>query len=206
MSVVTDVRTRAEDALGQGKQVLDSAQTRLAVTVEDANKFAEQLQGNARELAVRVRGNVTELAEKATSRDVTVAGKSVSIDALTTDVEELVKRYRSTATERAESIVNELKNDERLSKLVERAESIVNDVKSDKRVSQLAERVESVYDALIDAVQDLVVKPVQDLVVKPVQGLIAKSPLANNSKVKTPAVPAPADETAPITPAAHPSA
>ena len=178
MSIVTDVRTRAEDALGQGKQVLDSAQTRLAVTVEDANKFAEQLQGNARELADRVRGNVTELAEKATSRDVTVAGKSVSIDALTADVEELVKRYRSTATERAKSLVNELK--------------------SDKRVSQLAERVENVYDALIDAVQDHVVKPVQDL--------IAKSPLANNSKVKTPAVPAPADETAPITPAADPSA
>ena len=160
MSIVTDFRSRAEDALEQGKQALETAQ-KTAHT-----RFTEAV------------GTVSSVAEKTVSRDVSVAGRTVSFETLVADLEQLVKRYRDSASER----VADLKADERISGLVDRAEAILSEVKSDKRVTHLVGRAESVYDALFETVQGLVVNPTKDL--------ISKSPIA--TKTHKPAASKPA--------------
>jgi hypothetical protein len=151
MSIVTEARNRAEGALETGKQALGSAQKSAQARISDAVD------------------TVTSVAEQAASRDVTVAGRTISFEALVADLEKLVKTYRDSANDRAESLVSDLKNDERLTKLVDRAEGILRELKTDKRVTQLVGRAETVYDALYETVQDRVVKPTK--------GLIGKAPV-----------------------------
>ena len=106
------------------------------------------------------------LVGQASSSDIKIAGFTVSVDTLTTEAEDALRRYRSGAAVRVGSVVNGLKNDERLTKLVEQAESLVNEIVQDKRVAQVAGRVEGAYDKLIDTLLDVVVKPLQDLISK----------------------------------------
>jgi hypothetical protein len=163
MSIVNEVRSRTEGALAQGKQVLDSAQTRLVEAV----------------------GTVSSVAEK-TAHDVSVAGRSVNFETLIAELEHLVKLYRDSANDR----VADLKADERITKLVDRAESVINELKADKRVTQLVERAETLYEALYETVQTRVVKPTKDLIAKTPMG--ASAPAAKPRAAKAPAAAAPA--------------
>jgi len=124
MSIVTEVRTRAEDVLEQGKQALETAQKTAQTRFTDAV------------------ATVSTVAEKTASRDVNVAGRTVSIETLVADLEELVKRYRGSATD------------------------LVSDLKNDDRVTGLVERVEALYGSLLETVQGYVVKPTKDLIFK----------------------------------------
>jgi uncharacterized phage infection (PIP) family protein YhgE len=134
MSIANDIRTYADNAVSQGKHVLDQAQAQL-----------NDVTGQANELYGKTRENVTEIANKATSavHDLRAsAEKAVNIDAIKTAIEPYlaqVKDYRSTVTDRAESLLTGVKKDPRLAKIVDAAESVV------------------------ETVQERVVKPVQSL-------------------------------------------
>jgi hypothetical protein len=186
MSIATDVRSYAETALEQGKQAVDTVQTRITEVRGDATEVAEKLQGSAREFvsrvqddanefAGRVQTSVTELTGRANSAygdvltraetllnnaktvDFTVAGRTVSVQAVTDVVEPYVNQVLGYRTAAQE-----------------RADEVLADLRKDPRVARVIEAANTV------------VETVQVRVVKPVSELIAKSPLVNNTVVKSP--------------------
>lgn len=169
MSITSDIRSYADTAVSQGKQVLDStistAQAQLNDVTGQANEFVGKLTGNAKE-------NVSGLTAKAndTVSDLRAqAEKAVNLDAIKAAVEPYLaqaKGYRHTVTDRAEALLNTVKNDKRVAKLVTTAESFTG----------------------------VVVETVQQKVVKPVQSLTGRGtkPAAKPAPVKTAAKPAPA--------------
>ena len=152
MSIASDLRSYADNAVTQGKQVLDQAQAQLNDVTGQANEFY----GKTRE-------NVVGLASKASStvNDLRVqAEKAVNLDAIKTAVEPYiiqVKGYVAPVTDRAESVLAGVKSDPRVAKLVDAARPVV------------------------ETVQERVVKPVQDLTgrsTKPVAKPAAKATAA----------------------------
>jgi ElaB/YqjD/DUF883 family membrane-anchored ribosome-binding protein len=165
MSITKDIRSYADNAVEQGKQVLDQAQTQLHDVTGQANGLVGKVTGTAKD-------NVTELTTKATDavHDLrTQAEKAVNVNALKAAVEPYVaqaKGYSTTVTERAEELFTAVKNDKRVAKLVGTAESVTGIV--------------------VETVQDRVVKPVQALTgrgSKPV----AKAPAAAKPATAKPA-------------------
>ena len=138
MSIATDIRSYADTAVSQGKQVLDQAQAQL-----------NDVTGQAGELYGKTRVNVSGIASKAGTAvtDLRVsAEKAINIDAIKTAVEPYLaqaKDYRSTVTERAETLLA--------------------NVKSDTRVARLVDTAGSVTGVVVETVQERVVKPVQSL-------------------------------------------
>jgi hypothetical protein len=114
MSIASDLRGYADNAVTQGKQVLDQAQAQL-----------NDVTGQANELYGKTRENVVELANKATSAvsDLRVqAEKAVNLDAIKTAVEPYiiqVKGYVTPVTDRVESLVAGVKSDKRVATLVD---------------------------------------------------------------------------------------
>ena len=165
MSIASDIRTYADTAVNQGKQVLDTTITTAQAQLNDVTGQANQLYGKTKE-------NVSEIATKATSavNDLRAsAEKAVNLDAIKTAVEPYVaqaKGYTHTVTDRAEALLAGVKSDERVAKLVDAA------------------------GVVVATVQDRVVKPVQAAT-----GLGAKSapvaPVAQPAP-KAAATPAPA--------------
>jgi hypothetical protein len=138
MSIASDLRSYADNAVTQGKQVLDSTITTAQAQLNDVTGQANELYGKTRE-------NVAELAGKATNvvTDLrTSAEKAVNLDAIKTAVEPYiiqVKGYVTPVTDRAESLIAGVKGDPRVAKLVDAA------------------------GVVVETVQQRVVKPVQDL-------------------------------------------
>ena len=127
MSIASDLRGYADNAMTQGKQVLDQAQAQLNDVTGQANEFY----GKTRE-------NVVELANKATSAvsDLRVqAEKAVNLDAIKTAVEPYIIQVKGYVTP-----------------VTDRVESLVAGVKSDKRVVTL---VDTVQERVVKPVQDL---------------------------------------------------
>ncbi|MDT4915227.1 MAG: hypothetical protein QOC66_4355 [Pseudonocardiales bacterium] len=138
MSIASDIRSYADTAVSQGKQVLDQAQAQL-----------NDVTGQANELFGKTKGNVGEIAGKATDavNDLRVsAEKAINFDAIKTAVEPYlaqVKDYTSTVTDRADALLSGVKGDPRVAKLVEAARPVTA--------------------VVVETVQDRVVKPVQSL-------------------------------------------
>jgi hypothetical protein len=138
MSIASDIRSYADTAVNQGKQVLDSAQSQLNDVTGQANEFYG-----------KTKDNVTDIASKATEavNDLRIsAEKAVNLDAIKTAVEPYlaqVKGYTSTVTDRAEVLLS--------------------GVKKDKRVAKLVDAAGSVTGVVVETVQERVVKPVQSL-------------------------------------------
>jgi len=138
MSITKDIRSYADSALEQGKQVLDQAQTQLTDVTEQANGLVGKLTGNAR-------GNVSGLTSKATDLRAQ-AEKAVNLEAIKAAIEPYLvqaKGYSTTVSDRAEDLYSTVKNDKRVAKLVSTAESFTG--------------------VVIETVQEHVVKPVQAL-------------------------------------------
>jgi hypothetical protein len=174
MSITKDIRTYADNAVEQGKQVLDQAQTQLHDVTGQANGLVGKVSGSAKD-------NVSELTAKATDavQDLrTQAEKAVNVDAIKAAVEPYVaqaKGYSTTVTDRAEELFTTVKNDKRVAKLVSTAESVTGIV--------------------VETVQERVVKPVQSLTgrgTKPV----AKAPAAAKPATAKPATTKPAPKPA----------
>ena len=174
MSIASDLRTYADNAVTQGKQVLDQAQAQLNDVTGQANEFY----GKTRE-------NVVELASLATSaaNDLWVsAEKAVNLDAIKTAVEPYitqVKGYVAPVTERAESLFDGVKGDPRVAKIVDAA------------------------GVVVETVQVRVVKPVQDLTgrgskpaPKPAAKRAATKPAASKPAATKPAASKPATKPA----------
>lgn len=142
MSITKDIRSYADNAVEQGKQVLDQAQTQLHDVTGQANGLVGKVTGGAKE-------NVSGLTTKATDavHDLrTQAEKAVNVDAIKAAIEPYIaqaKGYSTTVTDRAEALFTT--------------------VKGDKRVAKLVNTAESVTGIVVETVQERVVKPVQSL-------------------------------------------
>jgi uncharacterized protein YjbJ (UPF0337 family) len=140
MSITSDIRSYADTAVSQGKQVLDQAQAQFNDVTGQANEFVGKFTGTAKE-------NVTGLTTKATDtvNDLrTQAEKAVNLDAIKAAIEPYLaqaKGYTTTVTDRAEELLTT--------------------VKSDKRVAKLVTTAESITGIVVETVQEKVVKPVQ---------------------------------------------
>jgi ElaB/YqjD/DUF883 family membrane-anchored ribosome-binding protein len=178
MSITNDIRSYADSALEQGKQVLDQAQSQLTDVTGQANEFVGKIRGTAKE-------NVSELTAKANDAvsDLrTQAEKAINLDAIKTAIEPYLaqaKGYSTTVTDRAEELFTAVKNDKRVAKVVTRAEVLTGTV--------------------VETVQDRVVKPVQSLTgrgAKPVAKPAAPKPAVTKPAAKAPARKAPAKKAA----------
>jgi uncharacterized protein YjbJ (UPF0337 family) len=179
MSIASDIRSYADTAVSQGKQVLDQAQAQLNDVTGQANEFV----GKARE-------NVSDIAEKATEavNDLrTSAEKAVNLDAIKTAVEPYlaqVKTYSAAVTDKAEVLFH--------------------GIKTDKRVAKLVDTAGSVTGVVLETVQDRVVKPVQSLT--GLGGKPAAKPAAPKAAATKPAAKPVATKPAPSKPASRPAA
>ena len=173
MSLTSDLRSYADTALDQGKQVLGQAQTQLDGVSGQANaivgKWTSTALGNVSELTEKANGTVTELVE--------TAEKAINLDAIKAVVEPYLTQALGYATG-----------------VTDRAGQILTTVKSDKRVAQFVDTAESVSGLVVATVQERVVKPVVAL-----RGGSAPAPVATPAAApaaKAPAKKAPA-KTAP---------
>lgn len=123
MSITSDIRAYADSALEQGKQVVGQAQAQLNDVTGQANEFVGKVTGTAKD-------NVSGLTSKATDavNDLrSQAEKAINIDAIKTAVEPYLaqaKQYRSSVTDRAESLFESVRKDKRVAKVVATAESL----------------------------------------------------------------------------------
>ncbi|HEX3614073.1 MAG TPA: hypothetical protein VHU88_20460 [Sporichthyaceae bacterium] len=177
MSIASDLRGYADNAVTQGKQVLDQAQAQLNDVTGQANEFYGKTRENVVELANKATGAVSDLRVQ--------AEKAVNLDAIKTAVEPYltqVKGYGNTVTDRVESLIA--------------------GVKGDKRVATL---VDTAQERVIKPVQERVVKPVQELTgrgSKPAPKPAAK-PTAATKPASKPAATKPAGKPAAAKPAAR---
>jgi len=170
MSITRDIRSYADTAKEQGKQVLGLAQTQLNDVTGQANGLVGKLAGTAK-------GNVSELTAKATGavHDLrTQAEKAVNVDGVRAAVEPYLaqaKGYSSTVSDRAEELYTSVKNDKRVAKLVTSAESLTGIV--------------------VETVQDRVVKPVQSVTGRGSKVAVKTPPAPKAATTKPAAKPAP---------------
>jgi len=187
MSIANDIRSYADTAVSQGKHVLDQAREQAQAQLNDVTGQATELYGKTRE-------NVTELAGKATHRvnDLRAsAEKAINLDAIKTAVEPYLAQAKDYG-----------------SQVTDRAESVLNGVKGDKRVAKLVESASSVTTVVVGTVQERVVKPVESLIgrgAKPVAKPAAATKPAPTAAAK-PAVAKPAATKPATKPAAKPAA
>jgi hypothetical protein len=134
MSIASDLRTYADNAVTQGKQVLDQAQAQLNDVTGQANELYGKTRENVVELANKAQGAVSDLRVQ--------AEKAVNLDAIKTAVEPYIIQVKGYVTP-----------------VTERAESLFDGVKADKRVAKLVDAA----GVVVETVQVRVVKPVQDL-------------------------------------------
>jgi len=157
MSITSDIRSYADTAVEQGKQVIDQAQSQLVGVNKQANEFVTKFRGNAKD-------NVSQLGAKATDAvsDLRAqAEKAVNIDAIKTAIEPYVAQARGYS-----------------STVTDRAEGLLATVKSDKRVAFVVAKAEALTDTVGQVLTERVVKPVQS-----VTGLGTK-PAAKTTTVK----------------------
>jgi uncharacterized protein YjbJ (UPF0337 family) len=105
MSITSDIRTYADTALDQGKQVVGQAQAQLTDVTGKATAVAT--------------GAVNDLRAQ--------AEKAVNLDAIRTAVEPYLaqaKQYRSSVTDRAEGLFDSVRSDKRVARVVATAESL----------------------------------------------------------------------------------
>jgi ABC-type sugar transport system ATPase subunit len=142
MSFTSDIRSYADTAVEQGKQVLDQAQTQLTGVNKQANELVNKFRGN-------VTDNVSQLTTKAESAVADLraqAEKAVNLEAVKTAVEPYLAQVRGYSTA-----------------VTDRAEGLLTTVKGDKRVAFVVAKAESLTGTVVETVTERVVKPVQSV-------------------------------------------
>lgn len=179
MSIASDIRSYADTAVSQGKQVLDQAQAQLNDVTGQANEFAGKANEFVSDIAEKATGAVTDLRSS--------AEKAINFEAIKTAVEPYlaqVKTYTASVTDRAEVLFQGVKSDERVAKLVDTAGSVTG--------------------VVVETVQDRVVKPVQSLTGRGRKP--AAKPAAPKAATTKPAAKPAATRPAPSKPASKPAA
>ena len=165
MSIASDIRSYADTAFGQGKQVLDNAQTQFNGVTEQANDFVVKVRSTANK-------NVTELTSKANEavNDVRAqVEKAVNLEAIKAAIEPYLAQAKGYSTQ-----------------VTDRAEDLYASVKSDKRVAPFVTKAEEFAGVVVETVQVRVVKPVQSLTGR------GSKPAAKKPAAKKPATTKPA--------------
>jgi uncharacterized protein YoxC len=179
MSIASDLRSYADTAVSQGRQVLDQAQAQLNGVTGQANELAGKANEFVSEIAEKATGAVTDLRAS--------AEKAVNFDAIKTAVEPYlaqVRTYTASVTDRAEVLFQGVKSDERVAKLVDTAGSVTG--------------------VVVETVQDRVVKPVQSLTGR--AGTPVAKPAAPKAATVRPAAKPAATKPVPSKPASKPAA
>lgn len=146
MSITSDIRSYADSALEQGKHVVGQAQSQLNDVTEQANEFVGKLTGTAKTNVSGLAGKLTGTATEAVADLRAQAEKAINLDTIKTAVQPYLaqaKLYRDTVTDRAEEILESVKNDRRVAKVITTAESLTGTV------------VESVNERLVKPVTAL---------------------------------------------------
>ena len=183
MSISTDIRSYADTALGQSKQVFDQALEQAQAQLNDVTGRYKDLVGK---LTGEAKTNVSELREKSAAAVTDLraqAEKAVNLDAIKAAVEPYLaqaKGYRATVTSKVEELFETAKNNEQVAKLVETA-------KKNEQVAKLLARVEPITDSVVETVQDRVVKPVTELTNRGAKVVTSTAPAAKAPAKKAPA-------------------
>ncbi|SHG31959.1 hypothetical protein SAMN05443575_2008 [Jatrophihabitans endophyticus] len=124
MSIASDIRAYADNAVTEGRKVLDS-------TLSTAQAQLGGVTGQANDIVNRANSAVHDLRAS--------AEKAVNVDAIKAALEPYVaqaKGYQASVTDRAEAIFAELRKDPRLARAFDVADSV-----SDAVVETMQERV-----------------------------------------------------------------
>jgi hypothetical protein len=150
MSITNEVRTYADAALEQGKQVVDQAQARLTdrinTVADDATVVVEKVQDRAQGLVSKASETYGELAGLGESLYERVSTLPV-VDSLSSTVEPYVaqlKGYGTVVAEKAEELFADLKKNEQFAKVLGSAELAAT--------------------AVLETVNERVIKPVRSAV------------------------------------------
>ena len=138
MSIASDIRTYADTAVSQGRQVLDSSLATAQAQLNDVT-------GTANDYASTIADKVSSATETVNELRVT-AEKAINLDAIKTAVEP----YLAQAKEYGASVTD-------------RAEDVLNNLRSDKRVAKVLDSATAVSGVVLEQVNDRIVKPVQSL-------------------------------------------
>lgn len=114
MSITSEFRTYADNAVSQGKHVLDNAQAQLNDVTGQANDLVGKANGFVSSIADKAGDAVTDLR--------TSAEKAVNLEAINSAVEPYraqLKEYTSVVTDKVEALVSGVTNDKRVAALVE---------------------------------------------------------------------------------------
>jgi uncharacterized protein YjbJ (UPF0337 family) len=180
MSIASDIRSYADTAVTQGKQVLDSS-------IASAQAQLDDVTGQANEFYGKTKDNVSDIAGKAAEavNDLRAsAEKAINIDAIKSAVEPYlaqVKDYTGTVTDRAEGLLSGITADPRVAKLVETVQDRV---------------VKPVQSLTGIATKPTVVTPTPKAAAKPARKPSATKPAATKPASKPTVRKAPAKRTA----------
>ena len=169
MSIASDVRSYADTALEQGKQVVDQAQARISDVQGNAQDLAGKAATKASETYTDLRTRGEALYERVSTLPV--------VEQVSSTVEPYVAQlngYRTTVTEKVEQVYTDLKKNDQVAKVLGVAETAAG--------------------VVIETVNDRVVNPVKSLLDRaPITD--AKPTTAKTAPAATPAA-APAKTTA----------
>jgi len=167
MSIASDVRSYADSALEQGKQVVDQAQSRFSDVQGGAQDFASKTAGKA---AVKASETYTDLRTRGEAIYERVSTLPV-VERATTVAEPYVAQlngYRTTVSDKVEQLYTDLKKNDQVAKVLGVAETAAGVV------------IETVNDRVVNPVKSLLERePVTDS--KPTT---AKAPTAEAAPVK----------------------
>jgi hypothetical protein len=178
VSITSDIRSYADNAVSQGKQVLDQA-------IDTAQASLNDVTGQAGDIVGRAQKNVNDL--RAT------AEKAVNLDAVSTAVEPYIAQFReytTAVTDRVEHAVDGLRSDKRVAALIDQAEALGNTV-----VETLNERVVKPVQSLTGRSTSSATKPASKPTPKPRPATSTSRPAAKSAPRK-PATTKPASKTA----------
>jgi hypothetical protein len=167
MSIASDVRSYADSALEQGKQVVDQAQSRLGEVQDNAQDFASKAASKASSKAsetyadLRTRGE--ELYERVSTLPVVERATAVA-EPYVSQVSAQLNGYRTTVTDKVEQLYTDLKKNDQVAKVLSVAETAAG----------------------------VVIETVNERVVNPVKSLLEREPVTDSkpTTAKTPATPA----------------
>lgn len=185
MSITSDIRSYADNALEQGKQVRDQARASLndvtGQITETANEFVGKL---------TAKRDVTELRDKAQEAVADLreqAEKAVNLDAIKSAVDPYLARAKGYTHS-----------------VSDRAEELYNSVRADKRVATVVTKADELRGAVVETVQERVVKPVESLIGR--GGVSKQAPKSAAKPAAAKAAPKPATKPAATKPAAKTTA
>ncbi|MGI8678389.1 MAG: hypothetical protein ACR2LX_06845 [Jatrophihabitans sp.] len=128
MSITSDIRTYADNAVSEGKRALGKTQAQLNDVTDSVQASANDYLGR---YTTTARENVADIADKANEAVSEIrasAEKAINLEAIKSAIEPYlaqVKDYQAAVTDKAESVFTTVTNDKRVAKVVEQVQDLV---------------------------------------------------------------------------------